>query len=103
MALIGWVGASEAPSADRKCARLAHPGRRPPPFPAVAVDQGPDQLAVGGDIRKRREVDSQRQSLATLPARCLIGEQDFEPVDREDVGMRRQKREDVRGRNAVFP
>ena len=82
---------------------VVRPARRPPPFAAFAVDQGTNQLALGGDIGKRRQVDPQRQRLATPPALLLIDQQNVEPIDRERIGMRRQKREHIRRRNARPP
>ena len=51
-------GGFRDPVGGTHCARLERPGRRPPALPAIAIDEGPDQLAVRGDIRKRREVNS---------------------------------------------
>ena len=81
--------------------RIVVPARRPPPFPAFAVDQGANQLALGGDIGKRREIDPQRQRLAAPPALLLIDQEHLEPIDRERIGIRRQKREHVGDRNAA--
>ena len=99
----GWVGASETRSADGIRQRIVRPARCPPPFLAFAVDQGTDHLSPRGDIGKRRQIDPKRQGLAALPALLLIDQKNVEPVRVGNVGMRRQKSEHVRGRNAALP
>ena len=76
--------------------QVAHPGPASASLGTVAVDKGANHLAARGDVGKRREINPERKRRFSRPSLALIDQQHIQSIMIGNLGMRGEKREDVR-------